>query len=191
VEALRRGTLHAQEYAAWQDEDPDRALSPALVRIEARRYLKDTDAEVHNEEDDMIDFEAEYLSNLGLCIKLGEVQIRLLRSSQGDQLPVPGHSQARKDYYNQPTLFDVLDEVQDEVSPLRGRFVLHWSTDSEYNLDKVHLALPRAGGETRASVLAYWDWPIWRRHSLLTDGQTQAEVADLDIYLDEDATAAS
>src|SRR5881394_3466675 len=80
VEAIRRGTLHAQDYATWQDESPDRALSPALVRIGARRYLKQVGEDVHNEEDEMIDYEAEFLSNLGLCIKSGLIQIRILRS---------------------------------------------------------------------------------------------------------------
>lgn len=185
VEALRRGTLHAQEYADWMDEDIDRALAAAHVRKGARRYLIATEQDVQNEED--IDYEAEFLSNLGLSISAPGVQIRILRSAQGHLLPVPGHSQARQKFYQQSLDFDPLPLAVDEPAPV-VRLVLHWSTDSEYNLDKVYLACPKSGDLTRESVAAHWDWPIWRRHDATVDGQVQAAVSDLDIYLDDEAT---
>lgn len=191
VEALRRGTVHSQEYADWQDEGIDRALAPAHVRKGAKRFLLEQGQEVQNEEEvgqvSAVDFETEFLSNLGLCIRSGLVQMRILRSAQGSQLPVPGHSLARQDYYTQSDLpFE--DEVISGSAAIAGKFIVHWSTDVEYNLDRVYLACPRSGGLTRESVQAHWDWPIWRRHGIVIDGQVQAEVTDLDIYLEDEAT---
>jgi hypothetical protein len=94
VEALRRGTIHVQEYADWKDEAIDRALAPALVRKEAKRYLIELHDDVQNEED--LDWDPEFLSNLGLALSAPGVQIRILRSAPNDMLPVPGHSEARK-----------------------------------------------------------------------------------------------
>ena len=188
VEALRRGTLHAQAYANWQDEPIDRALAPSHVRKGARRYLIETGQDVQNEED--IDYEAEFLSNLGLLIAATGIQMRVLRSVQGDQLPAPGHSYTRQQFYQQD-LWDLMGDQEPplgETVPAITRLVLHWSTDSEYNLDKVYLACPRAGEVTRSSVQAHWDWPIWRRHGASIDGQVQAEVTDLEIYLNDVAT---
>ena len=187
VEALRRGTLHAQEYVEWQDEPIDRALSPAHVRKGAKRYLIETNQDVQDEEGST-DYEAEFLANLGLLLKSDGVQLRLLRSAAGNMMPVPGQSQARQSYYSQPGL--PFGEVENAVAvvPDMLRLVLHWSTDDEYNLDHVYLACPKSGGETRSTVESHWDEPIWRRHSLEVDVQVQAEVTDLDIHLDATGT---
>lgn len=182
VEALRLGTIHAQDYADWRDEEIDRALAPALVRKEAKRQLIAANHSV--EDDDETGFEPEFLANLGLCLTAPGVKIRLLRSTGDHQVPVPGQSQARQTYYTQPGLpFGEADEALDEP-PEVLRLVLHWSTDEEYSLDRVYLACPKTGGETRATVQSHWDEPIWRRHALAVDGQVQAEVTDLDIHLD-------
>ncbi len=187
VEALRQGTIHAQAYADWMDEAHDRALAPALVRKAARRYFIGQGQAVEDEE---LDYETEFLSNLGLSITAAGVQIRVLRSATGDQLPVPGQSQRRQDFYQQYGLFDHLVSVAfPDPATVPVRLILHWSTDAEYNLSRVYLACPRAGGVTRDSVQAHWDWPIWRRHDVAVDGQVQAEVSDLDIYLEGDVAA--
>lgn len=181
VEAIRQGTLHAQDYSDWMNEDIDRALAAALVRKGARRHLTAHQQSVSDEEE--IDYEAEFLSNLGLAMSAPGIQMRILRSAQGDQLPVPGHSHARQAFYQQS--FDLGEGTLPTTTeqPII-RLVLHWSTDVEYNLDKVYLGCPKSGTLTRESVKAHWDWPIWRRHSLAVDGQVQAEVQELDIYLD-------
>ena len=187
VEAIRKGTVHAQEYADWQDETIDRALAPALVRKGAKRHLIDLGQNAENEED--IDYDTAFLPNLGLAISAAGIQIRILRSATNDMLPVPGHSEARKQYYTQMGfLFEDMTEpvVAEPVAVLR--LVLHWSTDQQYQLERVYLGCPKAGGETRDSVESYWDEPIWRRHNVEIDGQVQAEVTDLDIYLEDEAT---
>ncbi len=187
VEALRRGTVHAQLYADWQDEEVDRALAPALVRKGARRFLVEHGQSATNEED--LDYDTEFLPNLGLAITAAGIQIRILRSAQNDMLPVPGHSEARQQYYTQLGLvFDETDPSIDVHAPTVARLILHWSTGVDYQLERVYLACPKAGGETRDSVQAHWDEPIWRRHSVELDGQIQAEVTDLDIYLENVGT---
>ena len=193
VEAVRRGTLHAQDYAAWQDEATDRALAPALVRKGAKRYLVGMIPDVQNEEDvDYVDYDAEFLPNLGLSLSADGIQIRILRSAANDMLPVPGHSEARKEYYTQPGFdFGGLDFPVVAEPPQVLRLILHWSTDEEYSLARVYLGCPKTGGETRESVESHWDEPIWRRHSLLTTGQAQAEVSDLDIYLESEGTGSA
>lgn len=193
VEALRLGTVHAQEYADWKDEPIDRALAPALVRKGAKRYLIQQQQPVTDEEAaDELDWDPEFLSNLGLALTAPGIQIRILRSAPGDMLPVPGHSEARRLYYTQPGLFDVLhgEDHAAELPPL-VRLILHWGTDEDYNLERVWLGCPESGGETRESVRSHWDEPIWRRHSLISDGQVQAEVTDLDIRLDSEATGST
>ncbi len=185
VEAIRRGTIHAQEYADWMDEQIDRALAPAHVRKGARRYLSAANQNVQNEEE--IDYETEFLSNLGLSMSAPGIQMRILRSANNDQLPVPGHSHARQAFYQQS--FDIAEDTLPATAdqPII-RLVLHWSTDAEYNLDRVYLGCPKTGALTRESTTSHWDWPIWRRHGLAIDGQVQAEVSELDIYLDIPST---
>ena len=103
VEALRRGTIHAQDYAEQHDEEIDRALAPPLVRKEAKRYLLKLNENVQDEEEeDQIDYETQSVPNLGLSVKAGAVQIRVLRSSAGSMLPLAGDSIARQKYYTQP-----------------------------------------------------------------------------------------
>ncbi len=188
VEALRRGTIHALEYADWKEEDVDRAIASALVRKEAKRHLIREGQSAENEEE--VDYEAEFLPNLGLIVSAPGVQIRILRSAPNCMLPVPGHSESRKKYYTQMGLmFEDIAPDEPAQPPAVLRLILHWSTvGKDYELDRVYLGCPSEGGETRDSVKSHWDEPIWRRHNLEVDGQVQAEVTDLDIYLDDEAT---
>lgn len=199
VVALQAGTAHVREYAEWKNEEIDRALAAALVRKGAKRYLLSRSQDVANEEDEQpIDYEAEYLSNLGLALSADSVHIRVLRSDNGN-MPVPGQSKRRQQFYaQQGTLpFDV-DAIATDA-PIAGvvNLVLHWSTDRDYNLDKVYLGCPKAGGTTRASVEAHWDELVWRRQDFLAvggdgtppTGQAEADVTDLDIFLSDDESA--
>ena len=103
IEAIRRGTIHAQKYAEWKDEEIDRALAPSLVRKEAKRYLTQENQDVCDDEyEDQIDYETEQVPNLGLSVKADGVQIRILRSAAGNLMPVAGDSVARQQYYTQP-----------------------------------------------------------------------------------------
>jgi hypothetical protein len=190
VVALMEGTHHAQSYADWQDERVDRTLAPALVRKQAKRYLvrvsdPESGLEISDEE---IEFETEFLSNLGVAVAQGGVRIKLLKSDNGN-LPVPGPSKKRREFYaQQGELFPAAREAADAARPQAiANLVMHWVVNDEYNLIRVHLALPTAGGNTRASVESAWDEVIWRReapnarHSV----QREAELEELDIHLDD------
>src|SRR5688572_6461071 len=123
VEAIRRGTIHAQAYADWMDEEIDRALAPAHVRKEARRYLSAHQQSAQNEEE--IDYEAEFLSNLGLSMSAPGIQMRILRSAQNELLPIPGRSYARQAFYQQS--FDLADgSLPNTTAQPIIRLVLHW-----------------------------------------------------------------
>jgi len=186
VEALRKGTRHAQHYSDWQDEDLDRTLAPALVRKGAKRHLLAQGTSVADEE---VEYEPEYLPNLGLAIAADGILIRILKSDDG-MLPPPGPSKKRQSFYKQQLpLFPELDDNTTTSAPATVNLVLHWSPDEEYNLNRVYLACPEDGDTTKASVKAYWDEPIWRRTSVFTDSKTQqeeAEIQDLEIYLEAD-----
>jgi hypothetical protein len=192
VAALLQGARHARAYADWQDETVDRTLAPALVRKEAKRFLSrrtesDAATQVSDEE---VEFEPEYLPNLGVAVAVAGLRVKLLKSDNGN-LPVPGPSQRRQQFYAQQwELFSsgaqVAGEEGNGQSP-RANLVMHWVPDEEYNLVRVYLACPTAGGTTRASVESAWDEVIWRRESPSRESanQTEANLDELDIRLDE------
>jgi hypothetical protein len=190
VAALIQGSKHARAYADWQDESVDRTLAPALVRKEAKRFLSrrtysDSATQVTDEE---LEFEAEYLANLGVAVAVDGLWIKLLKSDNGS-LPVPGPSQKRQQFYAQQwSLFPGSAGTNGKSNGLlRANLVMHWVPDDEYNLVRIYLACPTAGDVTRASVESAWDEVIWRRGSPVSENATQAEadLDELDIRLDE------
>jgi hypothetical protein len=187
VAALLEGAKHARAYADWQDEPIDRTLSPAHVRKEAKRFLDRQDGSISatNEE---VEFEPEYLPNLGLAVAIERIRFRILKSDDGS-LPAPGPSKKRQQFYaQQGSLFppDKNDEASKDLP--RANLVLHWDADDEYNLIRVSLACPTSGRLKNNSVKAEWDEVIWRRGANLTAGtQAEAKADELDIHLDKPA----
>jgi hypothetical protein len=139
---------------------------------------------VDDEEAEEVEYEPEYLSNLGLAVGTDGLRIRILKSDHGT-LPTPGPSKKRQQFYSQQgSLFPPPATGEEPVSAVN--LVLHWSPTDEYELDRVYLACPKAGGITRASVEAHWDEVIWRRGAVSeANQQTEAQTEDLEIYLDE------
>jgi hypothetical protein len=185
IAALLEGAKHARAYADWQDEPIDRTLSPAHVRKEAKRFLNRQDGSI-SATDEEVEFEPEYLPNLGLSVAVERIRFRVLRSNNGS-LPAPGPSKKRQQFYaQQGSLFpaDKNDEASKDLP--RANLVLHWNTDDEYNLTRVSLACPTGGGIKTNSVEAEWDEVIWRRESNLNAGtQAEAKADELDIHLDK------
>lgn len=184
VAALLSGAKHARSYADWQDEEMDRTLAPALVRKGAKRFLIARGESVDDEELDDVEYEAEYLSNLGLAIGADGVWVRILKSDRGS-LPTPGPSKKRQQFYaQQGSLFPIAETDAEPLPALN--LVLHWTASEEYNLERVYLACPKAGGVTRASVEAYWDEVIWRSGTAAASNEQQeAQSDELEIYLDD------
>ena len=185
IEAVREGTIHAQEYSDWQDEEMDRTLAPSLVRKGAKRMLAKRNTEGLEIRED--EYTTEYQSNLGILVVASNGdRFRVLKSDQ-DSIPVPGDSLSRQAFYQQQmSLFPAANG--DDSSERVFNFVLHWTADEEYNLNRVHLACPRAGAKTRDSVDVYFDDIVWRRKHIVSGQQTEAEVEDLDLYIEGDQT---
>jgi hypothetical protein len=185
VAALLEGTKHARAYADWQDEPIDRTLSPAHVRKEAKRFLNRPDGSI-KATDEEVEFEPEYLPNLGLSVAVERIRFRVLRSDNGS-LPAPGPSKKRQQFYAQQGSLFPEDKTEAANKDLpRANLVLHWNTDDEYNLTRVSLAYPIGGRLKNSSVKAEWDEVIWRRGANLNAGtQAEAKADELDIHLDK------
>ena len=183
IAAIADGVDHVREYADWQDEGIDRQLAPAIVRHKVKLRLRK--AGQHVEEEELIDgaddsqpaltvapvpFEAIMLPNNGLLLETAAYLVRILKSDLG-MLPPPGPSRRRRQFYAQQPFLPFNPPVAtpvtgggsaDAVFTLMTNLVLHWTVDDEYKLTKINLALPKGGGNTRASVEWHWDEVIWR-----------------------------
>lgn len=164
--ALEVGTLRARDFFEERDLGVDSFLFPNLVRYEAKLFLVDAGQEV---------FETEILSNNGLIMRHLEYQLRLLKSDNGE-LPTPGQSRRKQAYYSQQLEFfaPIADEPVEMVN-----LVVLWDVDSHFNLSELTLVYPKSGGQTKASVSAFWKLPL--EHPVTTLAQeTEPSSADSD-----------
>jgi hypothetical protein len=187
VEAISEGTLHVPEYAKWQAESIDYALAPNLVRHKAKQYLISQGQETNNEEEvDNAAFRCEIVSNNGLYIKAPEFRVRILKSSEDGNVPLPGESEARKNFYNQ-------DQATFDFARPVWNLIVHWTVDREYNLLKLSVALPlrlTKNDMGQKIVECAFDEPFWRRPPLSNvvpiNDVPAPPVASLDIDLQEE-----
>lgn len=128
----------------------DASLAPNLVRYYAKRYLDENDLPEEIE----LDFERQELGNNGLLVKCGPHHLRILKSDDG-RPPVPGYSETKKDFYQQPLPLIAIAGPGEALKPLR-LLVLWDALPKSYGFQGLSLVLPRAGGETRESV--HWHW---------------------------------
>jgi hypothetical protein len=155
--ALDYGVMNTKDFFGKQEnqrEDMaiDPYLAPNLVRYHAINYLRKVGQDV--DYDSLGNsYNIEKIPNNGIHINHGQYQIKILKSNNGD-LPVPGQSKSRRDYYCQPNLFSGEDDVSDV------RLLLMWNVDHQYCLDVLSLACPKFGGTRRDSVMDHWHCPI-------------------------------
>lgn len=127
------------------------------------------------------------LPNNGLEIKHQGFSFRLLKTPDGE-MPVPGSSQRKQEFYSQLLLpLTWPDDPPEDTFP--NRIVL-WQVDHEYNLEQLYLAAPKAGDTTRASVEAYYNRPLPLPDDpqYYQDGQDISEadyIEDIDVTLRE------
>lgn len=155
--ALEHGTLKAREFFEHEDKDKnvDRYLAPNLVRWWAKKYLHGAGLQVTEEQ---AEFDLQQLPNNGLCLSFGRYRIRILKSDDGE-LPVPGNSVRRQNFYHQISIVYVTEEgalVQEDVTNL----IILWDISRPYNLSGLSLAYPKSGKDTKASVQVHWHVPI-------------------------------
>ncbi len=181
VEAIQEGTLHVPEYAKNEGESIDYALAPNLVRHKAKLYLISKGQQAKEEEDGPA-FEIEEVSNNGLYAKVPEFRIRILKSSEDGDVPLPGESETRRNFYIQD------QAVLDFARPV-WNLIVHWTVDRQYNLTKLSVALPLKITKNemgRLVVECAFDEPFWRRPpqsnvTSITDAPTAPVPSTLDI----------
>jgi hypothetical protein len=135
----------------------------SFVRYEAKLHLLQAGQDV---------FETEILSNNGLVMRHLEYQLRLLKSDNG-HLPTPGHSRRKQAYYSQQMEFfaPMADEPVDMVN-----LVVLWDVDAHWSLSGLELVYPKSGGDTKASVSAFWEIPL--DHPVITLERPTEAVAE-------------
>ena len=138
------------DFFAAEGVPVDASLGPNLVRYYAKRYLDENDLPEEIE----LEFERQELGNNGLLVKCGPHHLRILKSDDG-RPPVPGYSDAKKDFYQQPLPLIAIAGPGEALKPLR-LLVLWDALPKSYGFQGLSLVLPRSGGETRESVQWHW-----------------------------------
>ncbi len=129
----------------------NRYLAPNLVRYYTLQVLNGLGHEA--EEDNNISLEN--VANNGIYIKYDRYNIRILKSNPGE-IPVPGISKARQDFYHQG-LLNYPSNENDNNGLIEINLLLLWSVKYKpYSLGNLSLACPKAGQSTRDSVLFHW-----------------------------------
>jgi len=152
-EALEKGTEIAKSYFEKKKQSIDPYLAAMLTRWHAKIYLEKEHIEVS--EDD--NYKMEEIANIGLFLKFGNFRIRILKS-QNDELPTPGTSKTRQDFYQQSLDFSSPDDEDGKNSDLN--IIVIWKANKDYDFQGLRLACPKAGNTTRASVEEHWNKKI-------------------------------
>lgn len=166
-------TYKVIDFFAHQDTEEQRVLNrylaPNLVRFYALQALK-------NDRENR--FDVECVPNNGLCLVKANYKIRILKSCNG-QLPVPGHSIARRRFYSQQKQlsFYFLEPLPTNADKLN--LIILWEVKPPYNIGRLSLACPKSGELTRDSVTAYWHCAI--PDSLLRSHSDEVNQAPLEI----------
>ena len=153
--ALDRGTYKALEYLENENKrgrvgTDDRCLASSIVRYHAKIELVNLGELVGDDEE--VDSVLKYAPNIGLHISHGRYNIRILKSDNGN-LPVPGQSLKRRNFYQQITM-DFSSPGGKDQSPVN--LIILWDVSYPYHLSGLSLACPMGGDFTRESVVAHW-----------------------------------
>lgn len=190
--ALDSGIFKAREFFQKQENEDekkvDRYLAPNIVRFHAVRYLRRAGQDAYDDNENEMNMSL--IPNNGIHVNYGRYKIKILKSNKGD-LPIPGHSLSRRNFYDQPFLRYV-----DNEDFLDIKLILLWNVDQSYTLGKLSLACPKSGELTRESVSHHWHCNIPTKilygEFNETDIITPDEILDLelesDIDLDETGT---
>lgn len=177
--ALDYGTFRAQEFFDQQESEKykmiNRYLAPDLVRYYAIQVLEKKGQTITHDEDDL---NLEEVPNNGICICYGRYNIRILKSKNGD-LPIPGHSKTRQEFYHQLSLNFPSGSGEDERFE-KINLLLLWDVSYPYRLGSLSLACPKAGGITKDSVVAHWHCAI-PDALLFGDLNSQTYIEDVEV----------
>ncbi len=189
--ALHYGIFKTKEFFDQQEKDEQRIvnrfLAPNLVRYYTIQALEQKGQVVAPDTDSL---DLKNVPNNGICFSYEKYDIRILKSYNGD-LPIPGHSKTRQEFYHQLSLnLNVNDKNEDGG---RVNLLILWEVNPLYNLETLSMACPKAGGETKESVIAHWHSKIPEEilfGNLTRENTTKAVVEDLPISLNASAEIA-
>lgn len=157
--ALEIGTVKAQEFFITEQRDKDdkrnRYLAPSLIRYHAIKELESAHYKIKVVEASSC-INLQDVPNNGLMISYGNYDIRILKSNNGE-LPIPGHSTSRQQYYQQLS-FPFHKDIPKHLSKIN--LIILWNMDRNHSLGDISLACPKAGGHTKDSVEIYWHTQI-------------------------------
>jgi hypothetical protein len=156
--ALDHGVFKAKDFFDNQENVTDRAinksLAPNLVRFYALQELKRSGQDAY---EDSVGVDFPNIPNNGIHISYDNYEIKILKSNRGE-IPVPGNSKSRRNFYDQPELLNHTINQDDNVDHknINLNLLLLWDVITPYNLDILTLACPKQGDKSRDSVEAHW-----------------------------------
>ncbi len=139
--AFEHGVFKARNHFETESLSHDPSAFPTIVRLHAKDYLKKKGMDAVNIED---------VSLCGLSLKLPKFLIKMWKSDDSE-LPVPGHSAPKQQFYTQQLAFPQ-GEGEPTFFPLH--LVVLWNLDTYHNLSRLWLVCPKGGDDKTAQ--AWW-----------------------------------
>lgn len=145
-QAIEQAVEEAREFFSREKTPYEPYLFANLVRYKTRRLLAEL-------ADGPIMFGLSNLANNGIEIEYDGIVIRVWKADEG-QLPAPGVSRAKQEFYYQPYLPDL------DISPEPVRLAVIWDTDSDHGLRELLLVCPKGANEPWMPGESHWLIPI-------------------------------
>ena len=147
-EALEAGTSQATSFFASNTGRFSPSLFAHLVRWFGGSFLQDKGLFLE-------EFEPEEMLSDGLCFVFHSRRYRVWKSKNGE-LPPPGPSQAKRDFYNQRSAQPRLFVLDGEVSVELNLGAL-WSVGSSHRLSSLRLVCPRWASFDGLRAAEWWN----------------------------------
>jgi hypothetical protein len=149
----------------------DPFLFPNLVRYYALERLEPVSLEIDR-------FLVNRLSNNGISVRYGEYHMRIWKADEGE-LPPPGYSQTKVDFYEQRELFPGMRYL---------KLAVIWDVTSAGTLKKLLLVCPKGDGPPFANGQAHWQIEIPHPVTAISADKELAQQATDDLPLKKPAT---
>jgi hypothetical protein len=136
--AFEHGVYKGKTHFDSENLEWDASAFSTIVRLHAKSYLKTKNLDA---------VEIEHVNLSGLSLRVPKYQIKMWKS-EGSDLPVPGDSEPKQEFYQQP----LFPNGTQQLNPLR--LAVLWNIDWQKNLAAVWLVCPKYGDEKSAE--AHW-----------------------------------
>jgi len=158
-QAVEEAVPKAKEFFTASGKAVDKYLFNDLVRYYAKCRLQNYGFSVEDDEKEIADYQFKALANNGLSGSFNGYPFRILKADRGD-LPLPGPSERKQKFYHQQLCLPFDIALDEHTRTTRLNLLVLWEVDVYYNFTQLRLACPKAGGNTRESVEAYFNQPI-------------------------------